>query len=73
MRPLLILGTLLRESSKGTSILEMPPSRLGVCSKTLKHTGSIRDYIKRYTDLVLQVSDMSNRDLLFKFISNLSP
>lgn len=49
----------------------MPPS--GVEVRSIKHTGSIRDNIKRYTDLVLQVPDMSERNLLFNFISNLSP
>lgn len=41
--------------------------------KTLKHTGSIRIYIKIYTDLVLQVPDMSEENLLFNLVSNLSP
>lgn len=41
--------------------------------KTLKHNGSIRDYIKRSRNLVLQVPDMSEGDWLFNFISNLSP
>lgn len=40
--------------------------------KTLKHTGSVGYYIKNFTDLLFQVPDMSEGDLLFNFISNLS-
>lgn len=71
MLPSLTYGMVSSQSLKSISIWEMPPSGLEV--RSIKHAGSIRDNIKRYTDLVLQVPDMSERDLLFNFISNLSP
>lgn len=39
----------------------------------LKHTGSIRDYLKRFQDLALLVPDMGDRDKLYHFMANLSP
>ena len=33
----------------------------------LKQTGSIRDYINDFTTLMLEISDMSNKDSLFYF------
>ena len=39
--------------------------------KHLKHTGSIRDYVKEFSSLTLEAPGMDEKDLLFKFIDNL--
>ena len=35
--------------------------------RRLKQSGSIRDYISEFTTLMLKISDMSDKDLLFYF------
>ena len=37
----------------------------------LKHTGSIRDYVKEFSSLMLEAPDMNEKELLFKFIDDL--
>ena len=37
----------------------------------LKHTGSIRDYVKEFSSLMLEASDMNEKELLFNFMNNL--
>lgn len=37
----------------------------------LKHIGPIRDYIKAYASLMLEVEEMSNHDWLYHIISGL--
>ncbi|KAH9763740.1 hypothetical protein KPL70_001270 [Citrus sinensis] len=37
------------------------------CLRHLKQTGSIRDYINEFTTLMLEISDMSDKDSLFYF------
>ena len=37
----------------------------------LKHTGSIRDYIKEFFLLMLEIHNMTEEDLLFNFMDNL--
>ena len=39
--------------------------------KHLKHTGSIRDYVKKFSSLMLEALDMNEKDLLFNFMDNL--
>ena len=39
--------------------------------KHLKHTGSIRDYVKEFSSLILEAPDMSEKDLLFNFMEKL--
>jgi hypothetical protein len=39
--------------------------------KRLRHTGSIRDYVKQFTTLMLDISDMSEKDRLFLFMDGL--
>ena len=39
--------------------------------KHLKHTGSIRDYVKEFSSLMLEAPDMNEKELLFNFMDNL--
>ena len=39
--------------------------------KHLKHTGSIRDYVKEFSPPMLEAPDMNEKDLLFNFMDNL--
>ena len=39
--------------------------------KHLKHTGSIRDYVKEFSSLMLEATGMDEKDLLFNFMDNL--
>lgn len=39
--------------------------------KHFKHTGSIRDYVKQFTTLLLGITDMSEKDKLFLFMDGL--
>ena len=39
--------------------------------KHLKHTGSIRDYVKEFSSLMLEAPGMDEKDLLFNFMDNL--
>ena len=39
--------------------------------KHLKHTGSIRDYVKEFSSLMLEAPGMDKKDLLFNFMDNL--
>ncbi|KAL5775964.1 hypothetical protein ACOSP7_013524 [Xanthoceras sorbifolium] len=41
--------------------------------KKLKQTGSIRDYVKEFSSLMLEVPNMSDDELLFNFMDNLQP
>ena len=37
----------------------------------LRHTGSVRDYVKEFSSLFLDIKDMSEEDKLFNFMSRL--
>ena len=39
--------------------------------KHLKHTGSIRDYVKEFSSLMLEAPGLDEKDLLFNFMDNL--
>ncbi|KAK0596651.1 hypothetical protein LWI29_017765 [Acer saccharum] len=39
--------------------------------RQLKQTGSIRDYVKEFTTLTLEIEDMSEKDSLFYFMDTL--
>ncbi|RVW87492.1 hypothetical protein CK203_036260 [Vitis vinifera] len=39
--------------------------------KRLKHTGSIREYVKEFSTLMLEIPNMSEEELLFNFMDNL--
>ena len=39
--------------------------------KHLKHTGSIRDYVKEFSSLMLEAPGMDEKDLVFNFMDNL--
>ena len=39
--------------------------------KHLKHTGSIRDYVREFSSLMLEAPGMDEKDLLFNFMDNL--
>ena len=37
----------------------------------LKHTGSIHDYVKEFSSLMLEIPNMTENELLFNFMDNL--
>ena len=39
--------------------------------KRLRHTRSVRDYIKEFSSLMLDIKNMSNEDKLVNFMSGL--
>ena len=39
--------------------------------RRLKHTGSIRDYVKEFSSLMLEIPNMIEEELLFNFMDNL--
>ena len=39
--------------------------------RRLKHTGSIWDYVKEFSSLMLEIPNMTKEELLFNFIDNL--
>ena len=39
--------------------------------KRLKHIGSIRDYVKEFSSLMLEIPNMTKEELLFNFMDNL--
>ena len=39
--------------------------------RRLKHTGSIRDYVKEFSSLMLEILNMTEEELLFNFMDNL--
>ena len=39
--------------------------------RCLKHTGSICDYVKEFSSLMLEIPNMTGEELLFNFIDNL--
>ncbi|RVW81216.1 RNA-directed DNA polymerase-like [Vitis vinifera] len=39
--------------------------------KRVKHTGSVRDYVKEFSSLMLDIKNMSDEDKLFNFMSRL--
>ena len=41
--------------------------------KKLRHTGTVRDYVKDFSSLMLDIKDMSDMDKLFNFLSGLQP
>ena len=41
--------------------------------KKLKHTDSVRDYVKEFSSLMLDIKNMADEDKLFNFISGLQP
>lgn len=41
--------------------------------KKLEQTGSVRDYVKEFSSLMLDIKNMSDEDKLFNFISGLQP
>ena len=41
--------------------------------KNLRQTGTVRDYVKEFSSLLLDIKNMSDEDKLFNFISGLKP
>ena len=39
--------------------------------KRLRHIGSVRDYVKEFSSLMLDIKNMSNEAKLFNFMSGL--
>lgn len=44
-----------------------------VALKALRQTGTVREYVKEFTSLMLDITDMSKEDQLFNFLSGLEP
>ncbi|XP_074315007.1 uncharacterized protein LOC141651185 [Silene latifolia] len=40
--------------------------------KSLKHTGSIREYVKAYSTCMLEINDMTEKDRVFQFVDGLT-
>lgn len=41
--------------------------------KKLKHDGSVKDYVKEFSSLMLDIKNMADEDKLFNFILGLQP
>ncbi|KAK4381475.1 hypothetical protein Sango_2964300 [Sesamum angolense] len=41
--------------------------------RNLKHTGTVREFVKEFSSLMLDVRDMSEEDKLFNFMAGLKP
>ena len=41
--------------------------------RELKHTGTIREYVREFAGLMLDVSDMTEKDKIFSFVEGLKP
>ncbi|KAL0403933.1 UNVERIFIED_CONTAM: hypothetical protein Sradi_2034100 [Sesamum radiatum] len=41
--------------------------------RNLRHTGTIREFVKEFNSLILDVRDMSEEDKLFNFMAGLQP
>ena len=41
--------------------------------RKLKQTGTVREYVKKFSGLMLDIKDMSEEDKLFYFIEGLKP
>ena len=41
--------------------------------KKLKHTTTVREYVKTFSSLILGIENMSKKDKLFNFMSSLQP
>ncbi|TYK22237.1 uncharacterized protein E5676_scaffold333G001330 [Cucumis melo var. makuwa] len=41
--------------------------------RDLKHTGNIREYVKQFAGLILDIRDMSEKDKVFCFVEGLKP
>lgn len=41
--------------------------------KKLKHTSTVREYVKEFSSLMLDISNMSEEDKLFNYMSGLQP
>ncbi|ERN05193.1 hypothetical protein AMTR_s00007p00021120 [Amborella trichopoda] len=41
--------------------------------KRLRHMGSIRDYVKEFSTLMLEIPDLAEKDLFFNFMDGLLP
>ena len=39
--------------------------------RCLNYTGSIRDYVKEFSSLMLEIPNMAEEELLFNFMDNL--
>ena len=39
--------------------------------RRLKHTGSIHDYVKEFSSLMLEIPNMTEKEFLFNFMDNL--
>ncbi|KAL0305164.1 UNVERIFIED_CONTAM: hypothetical protein Scaly_2994900 [Sesamum calycinum] len=54
-----------------TKYAEIQPTRRAL--RKLEHTGSVRDYVKTFSALMLDIRDMSEKDKLFTFMEGLKP
>ncbi|KAL2527518.1 Uncharacterized protein Adt_12572 [Abeliophyllum distichum] len=56
-----------------TKYADIQTNRAQWVLRELKHTGSIRDYVKTFSGHMLDIRDMSEKDKLFTFMEGLKP
>ncbi|KAL0318927.1 UNVERIFIED_CONTAM: hypothetical protein Sangu_2048900 [Sesamum angustifolium] len=64
---------LLREAIQEQFFLENVEYNARRALRKLEHTGSLRDYVKIFSALMLDIRDMSEKDKLFTFMEGLKP
>ncbi|KAL0408151.1 UNVERIFIED_CONTAM: hypothetical protein Sradi_1749500 [Sesamum radiatum] len=64
---------LLREAIKVQFFLENVEYNARWALRKLEHTGSMQDYVKSFSALMLDIRDMSEKDKLFTFMEGLKP
>ncbi|KAL0354280.1 UNVERIFIED_CONTAM: hypothetical protein Sangu_1009300 [Sesamum angustifolium] len=64
---------LLREAIQEQLFLENVEYNARRALRKLEHTGSVRDYVKAFSALMLDIRDMSEKDKLFTFMKGLKP
>ncbi|KAL0315118.1 UNVERIFIED_CONTAM: hypothetical protein Scaly_2887600 [Sesamum calycinum] len=70
---LLDTWVLLREAIREQFFLENIEYNARRALRKLEHTGSMRDYVKTFSALMLDIQDMSKKDKLFTFMEGLKP
>ncbi|KAL2252781.1 UNVERIFIED_CONTAM: hypothetical protein Sindi_0072800, partial [Sesamum indicum] len=65
--------TLLREAIREQFFPENVEYNARRALRKLEHTGSVREYVKSFSALMLDIRDMSEKDKLFTFMEGLKP
>ncbi|KAL0391034.1 UNVERIFIED_CONTAM: hypothetical protein Scaly_0460500 [Sesamum calycinum] len=68
-----IPGHFLREAIREQFFPENVEYNARRALRKLEHTGSVRDYVKTFSALMLDIRDMSEKDKLFTFMEGLKP